>query len=228
MDSFALPLLSAWASPCPCRFARPDILHRVVSCVPPKRRLPASEIAMKVSRLVPMLPIKSMPAGAAFYRKPGFDIEQRKDEWRWAMLRFGEFRLMKDESINAHPSLPRTSELYLYPDDVAGYRKQLRGNGLDIPGLETSVLRHDRIPHGGPGWEPLVDRTTGERLRRAWPRATDGQRLHRGLAAPSRCFVASSAASSHSVCQRSNTAAESAFHPWQALEKTCIPIDGCG
>lgn len=93
---------------------------------------------MKMTRIIPMLPVKSMPASVAFYQKLGFSIEQRKDEWRWAMLRFGECRLMVDESINVHPSLPRTSVLYLYPDDIAGYHKQLRGNGLDIPGLETS------------------------------------------------------------------------------------------
>lgn len=93
---------------------------------------------MKMTRIIPMLPVKSMPASVAFYQKLGFSIEQRKDEWRWAMLRFGECRLMVDESINVHPSLPRTSVLYLYPDDIAGYHKQLRGNGLDIPGLEMS------------------------------------------------------------------------------------------
>ena len=93
---------------------------------------------MKMTRLIPMLPVKSMPASVAFYQKLGFGIEQRKDEWRWAMLRFGECRLMVDESINVHPPLPRTSVLYLYPDDVAGYHKQLREHGLDIPELETS------------------------------------------------------------------------------------------
>ena len=93
---------------------------------------------MKMTRLIPMLPVKSMPASVAFYQKLGFGIERRMDEWRWAMLRFGECRLMVDESINTHPPLPRTSVLYLYPDDIAGYHKQLRENGLDIPELETS------------------------------------------------------------------------------------------
>ena len=45
---------------------------------------------------------------------------------------------MVDESINVHPGLPRTSVLYLYPDDIAGYHSQLRVNGVDVPELEQS------------------------------------------------------------------------------------------
>lgn len=93
---------------------------------------------MKMNRITPMLPVKNMPASAAFYQKLGFSIEQRKDEWRWAMLCFGECRLMVDESINVHPAAPRTSVLYLYPDDIAGYHKQIRENGVDVPDLEVS------------------------------------------------------------------------------------------
>lgn len=93
---------------------------------------------MKMTRLIPMLPVRSMPASVAFYQKLGFSVEQRKDEWRWAMLCFGECRLMVDESINIHPPQPRTSVLYLYPDDIAAYHKQLREHGLEIPELETS------------------------------------------------------------------------------------------
>jgi len=38
--------------------------------------------------------IRSMPASVDFYEKLGFSIEQRNDDWRWAMLCFGECRLM--------------------------------------------------------------------------------------------------------------------------------------
>lgn len=93
---------------------------------------------MKMNRLIPMLPVKSMPASVAFYQKLGFSIEQRNDDWRWAMLCFGECRLMVDQSINVHPDVPRTSVLYLYPDDISGYHKRLRGNGVDVPDLEVS------------------------------------------------------------------------------------------
>jgi len=93
---------------------------------------------MKMNRLTPMLPVSSMPASVEFYEKLGFSIEQRKDEWRWAMLSFGECRLMVDESINVHPGGPRTSVLYLYPDDISEFHKQVRRNGLDVPDLEVT------------------------------------------------------------------------------------------
>ena len=93
---------------------------------------------MKMIRLVPMLPVKSMPASVEFYRKLGFIVEKRNDDWRWAMLCFGECRLMVDESIDVHPGSSRSSVLYLYPDDIHGYHQQLRGNGLTLPELEES------------------------------------------------------------------------------------------
>ena len=93
---------------------------------------------MKMTRLIPMLPVRSMPASVEFYQKLGFSVEQRNDDWRWAMLRFDECRLMVDQSINVHPEAPRTSVLYLYPDDIGQYHQQIRQNGLDIPDLEVS------------------------------------------------------------------------------------------
>jgi uncharacterized glyoxalase superfamily protein PhnB len=93
---------------------------------------------MKLNRLIPMLPVKSMPASVDFYRKLGFSVEQRNDEWRWAMLRSGECRLMVDESIDVHPGLPRTSVLYLYPEDIRGFHERVRENGLVVPDLEVS------------------------------------------------------------------------------------------
>jgi catechol 2,3-dioxygenase-like lactoylglutathione lyase family enzyme len=93
---------------------------------------------MKMNRLIPMLPVRSMPASVDFYEKLGFSIEQRNDDWRWAMLCFGECRLMVDESINVHPSSPRSSVLYLYPDDIVEFHQQLRRNGLAVPDLEVT------------------------------------------------------------------------------------------
>ena len=62
---------------------------------------------MKMNRLIPMLPVSSMPASVEFYKKLGFSVEKRNDDWKWAMLAFGECRLMVDQSINHHPGMPR-------------------------------------------------------------------------------------------------------------------------
>jgi catechol 2,3-dioxygenase-like lactoylglutathione lyase family enzyme len=95
--------------------------------------------AMKMTRLIPMLPVKSMPASVDFYCKLlGFEVENKNDGWGWAMLRFGECRLMVDQSINAHPGGFRESILYLYPDNVVEYHQQLRKNGLAVPELDVT------------------------------------------------------------------------------------------
>ena len=93
---------------------------------------------MKMSRLIPMLAVKSMPASVEFYQKLGFSVEERNDDWRWAMLRFDECRLMVDQSINLHPAAPRNAVLYLYPDDISDYHKQVRRNGLVVPDLDVT------------------------------------------------------------------------------------------
>jgi len=93
---------------------------------------------MKMNRLIPMLPVASMPASVDFYAKLGFSVESRNDSWRWAMLCFGECRLMVDESINVHPGVPRSGVLYLYPDDIAEFHRQARTNGVVVPDLEVS------------------------------------------------------------------------------------------
>lgn len=92
---------------------------------------------MKMNRLIPMLPVKSMPASVGFYQKLGFSIEQRNDEWRWAMLSFDECRLMLDESINVHPGIPRSGVLYFYPDDISDFHAQARKNGVPVPDVEV-------------------------------------------------------------------------------------------
>ncbi len=93
---------------------------------------------MKINKLIPMLPVRSMPVSVDFYQKLGFSTEQRNDSWRWAMLRLGECRLMVDESINIHPGIPRTSVLYLYPDDISEFHEQVCKNGLVVPDLEVT------------------------------------------------------------------------------------------
>ena len=81
-----------------------------------------------------MLPVKSMPVSVDFYCGIlGFKVENRNDDWGWAMLRFDECRLMVDQSINTNPGSFRDPILYLYPDDVVEYHRQVQNNGLSVP-----------------------------------------------------------------------------------------------
>src|SRR5829696_7540983 len=93
---------------------------------------------MKMRRLIPMLPVKSMPASIEFYQKLGFSVERREDHWGWAMLCFDECRLMVDQSINLHRDAPRQSVLYVYPEDIVEYHRQVRGSGLDVSDLDVT------------------------------------------------------------------------------------------
>ena len=93
---------------------------------------------MKMNRLIPMLPVRSMPASVEFYRKLGFSIETRNDDWGWAMLRFDECRLMVDQSINVAPNAPRLSVIYLYPENIVDYHGQIRRNGVTVPDLDVT------------------------------------------------------------------------------------------
>lgn len=93
---------------------------------------------MKMNRLIPMLPVRSISASIAFYQKLGFSVEKRNDEWRWAMLCFDECRLMVDQSINIHRKAPRQGVIYLYPENIVEYHRQMRASGLIIPDLENT------------------------------------------------------------------------------------------
>lgn len=104
-----------------------------------------------------MLPVKNMPASVNFYcGMLGFEVETRKDDWGWAMLRFDDCRLMVDQSINGHPAKSRDSVVYLYPDNVIEYHKQVRKNGLTVPELDVTFygLTEFRIsdPDGNQLW----------------------------------------------------------------------------
>ncbi len=88
---------------------------------------------MKLRRLIPMQPVQSMPSAVVFYEKLGFVVEDRNDEWGWAMLRCGDCQLMLDQSINCHPGIPRISVLYLYPESVQAFYRNAQANGLVVP-----------------------------------------------------------------------------------------------
>ena len=113
-------------------------------------------MAVKMNRLIPMLPVRSMPASVAFYQKLGFSIEQRNDHWGWAMLCFDECRVMLDQSINHHPEAPRQSVIYLYPDNIEEYHRQVQAAGIVAPNLDHTFygLTEFRIddPDGNRLW----------------------------------------------------------------------------
>lgn len=93
---------------------------------------------MKLNRIIPMLPVKSIADSVMFYQKLGFTVEHRNDHWGWAMLCLGECRLMVDQSINRHPDAPRQSVIYLYPENVVEYHEQVRAAGIAAPDLAVT------------------------------------------------------------------------------------------
>ena len=93
---------------------------------------------MKLNQLIPMLPVSNISVSVDFYQKLGFTVEQRRDDWGWAMLRFDECRIMVDRSINQRPDAPRQSVLYLYPENINEFHKQARANGLVVPELDVT------------------------------------------------------------------------------------------
>ena len=95
-----------------------------------------------MTRLIPMVPVRSMPASVDYYAKLGFEVENRNDSWGWAMLRFDDARLMIDQSINKNPGRPRDAVLYLYPDDVAAFHALVRRNGVEVPDLDVTFYGH--------------------------------------------------------------------------------------
>jgi catechol 2,3-dioxygenase-like lactoylglutathione lyase family enzyme len=93
---------------------------------------------MRMDRLIPMLPVESMPRSVEFYRILGFTVENKNDSWGWAMLKLDECRLMVDQSINPHAGIPRLGVLYLYPNDIFEYHESLRRQGLTVPDLDKT------------------------------------------------------------------------------------------
>ncbi len=89
---------------------------------------------MRMDRLIPMLPVRNMPASIKFYQRLGFSVEQRNDQWGWAMLRFNDCRLMVDQSINIQCDVPR----HLYPENIVEYHERLRGEGIAVPDLNAT------------------------------------------------------------------------------------------
>jgi catechol 2,3-dioxygenase-like lactoylglutathione lyase family enzyme len=97
---------------------------------------------MRMTGLIPMLPVQRLDRAVDFYcGKLGFQVERRRDDWGWAMLRLDAVRLMLDQSIHS-PDRPPSAVIYLYPDDVAAYHAKVRGNGLALPDLDDTFYGH--------------------------------------------------------------------------------------
>lgn len=88
--------------------------------------------------LIPMLPVTDLDQSINFYEKLGFHIEQRRDDWGWAMLGFGDCKIMIDRSINTRPGNQRDAVLYLYPENIRKYHSDVRRAGLSIPDLDVT------------------------------------------------------------------------------------------
>lgn len=97
---------------------------------------------MKLNRITPLLPVAHVTRSLAFYQRLGFEVERQEPRWGWALLRFGECRLMLDESIHTAPDAPRMSVLYLYPDDIREFHATVRLRGLGLPELEATFYGH--------------------------------------------------------------------------------------
>src|SRR3546814_11266131 len=70
------------------------------------------ESGVSISSLVPMQPVRSMPARVEFYEKLGFVLAVRRDDWGWARLRCGDCRVMLDQELTLPAGFPRIAELH--------------------------------------------------------------------------------------------------------------------
>ena len=83
---------------------------------------------MKMTRIIPMLPVRSMPASVEFYGKLGFSVEKRVDEWRWAMLVYSVVR-RRQGRLRSLWSFWRASNAAARRGSRRGVRQQPAGHG---------------------------------------------------------------------------------------------------
>lgn len=88
---------------------------------------------MGLNALIPMVPVRHLPAALDFYARLGFAVVQREDSWGWAMIRMGGVKLMLDQSINPPDGAPRAAVLYLYPDDLIAFHREIVARGIAAP-----------------------------------------------------------------------------------------------
>ena len=112
--------------------------------------------SMNSFELVPMLPVKSLAPAVDYYRRLGFTVVLRRDDWGWARLALGPVEIMLDQSIHLHAGIPRTGVLYLYPPDLDGFHRSVRDNGVPVPDIGETFygMREFRFedPDGNRWW----------------------------------------------------------------------------
>ena len=93
---------------------------------------------MRMNRLIPMLPVKSMPGASSSTRSSDSASSKGMMIGVGPCSRFDDCRLMVDQSINLHAGAPRQGVLYLYPESIVEYHQQVRRNGLAVPDLDNT------------------------------------------------------------------------------------------
>ena len=104
-------------------------------------------IPLTVEGLVPYAHVADLTRSIDFYRRLGFSVESTADhegQLAWASLRCGKARLMI--ALATAPVRPEEQGVlfYVYARDVAGIRKQLLAEGVEI-----SQIRHPEYMPAG-------------------------------------------------------------------------------
>lgn len=91
----------------------------------------------RLSSLVPMIFVKSVPRSVEFYQKLGFDVgntftQPDAEEPTWAWLRSGGAHLMLAKASHPVDASQQAVLFYVYCDDVLAFRAQLQAAGVSV------------------------------------------------------------------------------------------------
>lgn len=104
-------------------------------------------MALTVEAMVPYAHVADLTRSIDFYRRLGFSVEStanHEGQLAWASLRCGKARLMIALATAPVHAEQQSVLFYVYAHDVAGIRKQLLAEGVEI-----SQIRHpDYMPAG--------------------------------------------------------------------------------
>jgi catechol 2,3-dioxygenase-like lactoylglutathione lyase family enzyme len=104
-------------------------------------------VSVTVEDLVPYAHVADLARSIRFYRRLGFNVErtaEHEGQLAWASLRCGKARLMI--ALATAPVHPEEQAVlfYVHAHDVAGIRKQLLAEGVEI-----SQIRHPEYMPAG-------------------------------------------------------------------------------